>query len=126
MSNTQKDLMQKNTDTTKLDAKTQYELLLYDFILEDVNKRPYTYMVRSCKLRNMENDAFFDYCLLVTSKLYTISVIKTKIDSLPDNNGFVPPIYRSAISNKKCEPIEHPGAIVSEMLYKLFANEKIK
>ena len=116
----------KQTEKPELDPKTRYDLLLYDFIANDFLKHPYTYVIRSCKLRNLENDSFVDYCIVVTSKLYTISAIKTKIDSLPDNNNFIPAIYRSAISSKKCEPIEHPGEITSKMLYELFANEKTK
>ena len=106
---------------SKLDARTQYELLLYDFIQENFYKYPYKHFVRATKFVNLVNESFCDYCLLITSNMYTITAIKTKVDSLPDNNSLIPATYHCAILNKNCKVIDKLGNIASKKVYGLFA-----
>ena len=113
--------------TPELDAKTKYELLLCCFIQENFMKNPAAHIVQTTKLpTSLMNDSWMDYCLLMTSNLYTITAIKTKIDSLPDNNNFIPATYRCAILNKRHEVIARFGQTAAKNIYNFFANEKIK
>ena len=107
--------------TPELDARTKYELLQCSFIEENLIKYPAMHVVRAVKMPNLLNETWTDYCLLITSNLYTITAIKTKVDCLPDNNNFIPATYHCAISNKQCKVIERLGQIASKNIYNLFA-----
>jgi len=112
----------------KLDARTKYELLLCSFIEENLIKYPAAHLVRATQLPNMLNETFTDYCLLITTNVYNITVIKTKvnIDYLPDNNDLVPATYRCALLNKQCKLITRLGETTSKNIYNLFARGKFK
>ena len=111
-------------DEAKLDAKTKYDLLLYDFIQEDFHKNPWSNRIEKSKLFNVSDRGFVDYCMLVHTNLYHISLIKRKVDILPDDNLLVPTHYSCVVMNSRFFPIERPGENVSRMLYKLFDNWK--
>ena len=113
-------------DETKLDAKTKYDLLLYDFIQDDFHKNPWSNRIETSKLFNVADGGLVDYCMLVHTNLYNISVIKRKVDSLPDNNVIMPAVYSCVVMNKRYFPIERPNEVVSRMLYQLFDNWKQK
>jgi len=119
------------TETTpnqapELDARTKYELLHCDFIQENFSKHPAMHVVRANKLANLLDETFMDYCLLITSNIYTIVAIKTKIDSLPDNNNLIPATYKCAILNKQSKVIDRFGQISSKKIYDMFATGKFK
>lgn len=110
----------------KFDARTKYELLQCSFVEENLIKHPTMHVVRAVKMPNLLNETWTDYCLLITSNLYTITAIKTKVDCLPDNNNFMPATYRCSILNKQCKVIERLGQIASKNIFNLFANGKFK
>jgi len=110
----------------QLDARTCYELLHYDFIQENFMQYPAAHIVRANKMASLLNETWMDYCLMITSNKYNIVVIKTKIDSLPDNNNFIPATYRCAILNKQSKVIDRFGQIASKKVYNLFAIGKFK
>ena len=124
--NTNKTAPTATVDAAKLDAKTKYDLLLYDFIQDDFYKNPWSNRIETSKLYNVADDGLVDYCILARTNLYNISVIKRKVDSLPDNNRLMPAVYSSVVMNKHFLPIERPDEIVSRMLYQLFDNGKQK
>lgn len=113
-------------DATKLDKKNQYDLLLYDFIQDDFHKNPWANRIKTSKLYNVANGGLVDYCILAHTNLYNISIIKRKVDSLPDNNLIMPAKYSCVVMNSHYFPIERPGEIVSRMLYQMFDNWKQK
>ena len=124
--NTNKTAPTATVDAAKLDAKTKYDLLLYDFIQDDFYKNPWSNRIETSKLYNVADSGLVDYCILARTNLYNISVIKRKVDSLPDNNLLMPAVYSCVIMNKHFLPIERPDEIVSRMLYQLFDNGKQK
>lgn len=109
-----------------LDKQTAYELMHYDFIREDYIHHPAMHVIRTAKMRDLVNESFMDYCLLVTTNKYKISVIKTKVESLPDNNNFIPATYACAILNNDCKVLERFGQIASKKVYELFAPGNFK
>ena len=112
----------KNKKNMGLDKQTQYDLLLYDFIQKDFNSNPWSNTIGKSKLYNVADGGLVDYCMLVHTNLYNISVIKRKVDSLPDNNSLMPARYSCVVMNKHYFPVDRPGEIVSRMLYQLFDN----
>ena len=113
-------------DETKLDAKTKYDLLLYDFIQDDFHKNPWSNRIERGKLFNVADGGFVDYCMLVHTNLYRITLTKRKLDCLPDNNAIMPAQYSCVVMDKHYFPLERPGEIGSKMLYQLFDNWKQK
>ncbi|MBO4626066.1 MAG: hypothetical protein J5679_02185 [Alphaproteobacteria bacterium] len=105
----------------ELDKRTVYELLHYDFIEEDLVKHPAMHIVRAAKMRDLINENLMDYCLLITTSKYKLSVIKRKVESLPDNNNLIPATYDCAVLNNNCKVIERFGQIASKKVYDLFA-----
>ena len=113
-------------DANQLDAKTKYDLLLYDFIQDDVRKNPWSTRVEKGELSNVCDGGFVEYCMLAHTNLYHITVIKRKPSWLPDNNLFLPAQYTSVVMDKHYFPLERPDEIGSRMLYQLFDNWKQK
>ena len=110
----------------QLDARTRYELLHCDFIEENFIQHPAAHIVRANKMASLINETWMDYCLMITSNKYNIVAIKTKIDSLPDNNNFIPATYKCAILNKQYKVIDRFGQIAAKKVYDLFAIGKFK
>ena len=124
--NTNKTAPTATVDAAKLDAKTKYDLLLYDFIQDDFYKNPWSNKIQFSKFTDMDNSGFVNYCVLARTNLYNISIIKRKIDCLPDNNSFMPALYSCVIMNKHYIAVDRPDDIVSKMLYNLFTSGKQK
>ena len=122
----EQDRRHNKMEASRLDSRTKYELMYYDFIREDYITHSAEHIIRSNEMRSLINETLMDYCLLVTTNRYVITAIKTKPAILPDNNNLIPATYRCAILNKNCKVIEKFGQIASKKVYDLFVLGKYR